>query len=336
MLTHSLQRLIDSVLLKFSGDDAIRADAMRSRILAVLMSLIVVTYIPLMLVVIYLFTHHSGQSSAAQNDDQETAVKAYAVRYLNAYLNNPANSDAIKHFYNGEVPQRNAGSALPPGGHATGVSSALPGMFTGEVQTWSVVVDCELPKEAHSASMVYVPLQVDIAVDKRGLFRAFTLPHTRSERPDGSAIELATETAVVPGSDVYNTVRGFLNALLIGHSDITPFIAAGSPMRAAEHSEFASVAIERITANSDLAVAQVVPPKADGIEVTASVSVLSGNGASMPMQYPLLMSVAGGHWQVDRINDAPKITIPDQGSTPAPTPPSSTTSDKPNALQEGS
>lgn len=336
MLTHSLQRLIDTVLLKFSGDDAIRADAMRARILAILMSLIVVTYVPLMLVVIYLFTHQGARSSAAQNDDQETAVKAYAVRYLDAYLNNPANSDAIKQFYSGEIAQRKAGSALPPGGRATGVSSALPGMFTGEVQTWSVVVDCEVPKEAHSASMVYLPLEVDVAVNKGGLFRAFTLPHKRSDRPDGSAVELATETAVTAGSDVYNTVKGFLNALLVGHSDITPFVVAGSPMKAAEHSEFASVAIERITANSDLAVAKDVPPKADGIEVTASVSVLSGNGASMPMQYPLLMSVAGGHWQVDRINDAPHITIPDQGSTPAPTPTSSTPSDKPDDLQEGS
>ncbi|MBO0882426.1 MAG: hypothetical protein J2P17_19260, partial [Mycobacterium sp.] len=325
MLTHSLQRLLHSIFLKFSGGDSIRADALRARFIGVLMSIILVTYIPLLLVVVYLFFHRQTPANTAAQQDQETAVKAYAVRYLNAYLSNPSNSDAIKQFYDGNIPQADAGSSLTPGGHATSVSSALPGRFTGGIQTWSVVVDCQLPKAAHSAATVYMPLQVDISIDSHGLFRSFTLPHPRPERPSGEAVQLATETSVAEGLPVYNTVRGFLNAMLIGHTDIAPYVAAGSTLKAAQHSSFAALHIERMTANSDLAAGQDVPPKADGVEITVDASVVSGSGVPMPMQFPLAVSVAAGHWQVDRINDSPSITVPDHGSSITPTTTASST-----------
>ena len=82
--------------------------------------------------------------------------------------------------------------------------------------------------------------------------------------------------------------------------------------------------------SSDLANAQDVPPKADGIEVTVRAVLQTASGVLMPMDFPLVMSVAGGHWQVDRINDAPSIIAPtDSGPSQPSTTPTTTTTTPP-------
>ena len=43
---------------------------------------------------------------------------------------------------------------------------------------------------------------------------------------------------------------------------------------------------------------------ADGVEVTVRATMQTASGVLMPMDFPLVMSVAGGHWQDDRNNDA--------------------------------
>jgi len=104
----------------------------------------------------------------------------------------------------------------------------------------------------------------------------------------------------------------------------------GSGLTAAQPPRFTTMAIERVQTNSDLANAQDVPPKADAIEVTVRAVMQTASGVLMPMDFPLLMSVAGGHWQVDRINDAPSIVAPnDLGSTQPSTTPTTTTTTPP-------
>ena len=119
--------------------------------------------------------------------------------------------------------------------------------------------------------------------------------------------------------------------MLTGQGDIAPYIAAGSGLTAAQPPRFTTMAIERIQTNSDLASVQEVPPKADSVEVTVRAVMQTASGVLMPMDFPLVMSVAGGHWQVDRMNDAPSIVAPNDpetwqsptsaSSTPATTPP---------------
>ena len=255
-----------------------------------------------------------------------SAIEAYATHYVDTYLKDPSNSAAIKQFYDGDVPA----SALPAGGRALRASSALPGVFLDGFQTYSVVVDAEIPKAANSASMVFVRLQVDISADRKNLFRAFTLPHARPDRPSGAPVELATQTLVSEDRPVYKTVSGFLSAMLTGQGDLAPYVAAGSGLTAAQPPRFTTMAIERVQTNSDLANAQDVPPKADGIEVTVRAVMQTASGVLMPMDFPLVMSVAGGHWQVDRINDAPSIVAPnDSGSSQPSTTPTTTTTTPP-------
>jgi hypothetical protein len=135
---------------------------------------------------------------------------------------------------------------------------------------------------------------------------------------------------------VYKTVKGFLNSYLVGQGpcrcqpgDTTPFIASGSTLKAPQNPDFVDMTVERVHANSDLAVAQDVPPKADGVEVTARVTVKTKSGVQLPMDFPLVMSVASGHWQVDQINDTPGFVPPSDSSSettsePTPTTPTTT------------
>lgn len=323
MLSRSINRLFGSLFLRLSGGDVVRADELRTRVIGALFGFILLTYVPLMAAVVLLIVNRPQDVNDVAQRDWETAIKAYAIRYVNTYLKDPSNSDALKSFCIDDV----AGSDLAPGGHAVGASSALPGVVVDGIQTWSVLVDTQVPKAANAMTMVDLPLQVDISIDKRGFFCAFSLPHARTERPSGQPVELATNIAVSEGRPVYNVAVGFLNAMLVGHGDLAPFIAAGSNLRAAQPPFFASVSIDRIQANSEVANAQDVPAKADGIEVTVRGQLLTPGGVAMPMDFPLVMSVAAGHWQVDRINDAPGIVVPadsaTNGSTPTPTPTSS-------------
>lgn len=326
MLSRPLQRFLDSIFLRIGGGDAIRADELRTRATGSFLTFIMLSYIPLIAAVALLAVNRPAAVNEAAERDQLSAIEAYATHYVDTYLKDPSNSAAIKQFYDGEVPA----SALPAGGRALRASSALPGVIVDGFQTYSVVVDAEIPKAANSASMVFVRLQVDISADRKNLFRAFTLPHARPDRPSGAPVELATQTLVSEDRPVFKTVSGFLSAMLTGQGDLAPYIAVGSGLTAAQPPRFTTMAIERVQTNSDLANAQDVPPKAEGIEVTVRAVMQTSSGVLMPMDFPLLMSVAGGHWQVDRINDAPSIVAPnDSGSTQAPTTTTTTTTTPP-------
>lgn len=321
MLTRALGRLSDDIFLKASGGDAIRADELRSRATGLFLSFIMLSYVPLVAAVLFLVMSRPTPVDPIAAGDQLDYVKAYALRYIDVYLKDPSNSDAIKQFYDGDIPT----SPLPPGGRALDAASCLPGVSTDGYQTYSVLVDAEVPKAAHAAAMVAMKLQVDISADADNLLRAFTLPHTRPAHQPGRSVELATQMTVSPDRPVFMTVKGFLGALLTRQGDLAPFVAAGSTLTPEPAGLYATLSVERVQVNSEVGAAQDVPQRADGLEVTARVTVQLANGVSMPMDFPLVMSVAGGHWQVDRINDAPGILAP-SASDSAPTGAPSTTS----------
>ena len=204
MLSRPLQRFLDSIFLRVSGGDTIRADELRMRATGTFLAFIMISYLPLIAAVVVLAMNRPQPVNEAAERDQLSAIEAYATHYVDTYLKDPSNSAAIKQFYEGDVPA----SALPAGGRALRASSALPGVFLDGFQTYSVVVDAEIPKAANSASMVFVRLQVDISADRKNLFRAFTLPHARPDRPSGAPVELATQTLVSEDRPVYKTVSG--------------------------------------------------------------------------------------------------------------------------------
>jgi hypothetical protein len=337
MLTRPLHRFLDSLFLRFSGGDTIRADELRMRATGSFLAFIMTSYVPLMVAVVLLIMNRPQPVDEVIERDQLTAIEAYATRYVDTYLKDPSNTAAIKQFYVGDVPA----SALPAGGRALRAASCLPGVFNDGFRTYSVVVDAEIPKAANAASMVPVKLQVDISADRRNLYRAFTLPHARPDRQSGRSVQLATQTLVSEDRPVYKTVTGFLSAMLTGQGDLAPYVAAGSRLTAEQPPRFTTMAIEHVQTNSEAATAQDVPPQADGVEVTARAVMQTASGVLMPMDFPLVMSVAGGHWQVDRINDAPSIIAPTDSGPSADTsttPTTTTTTPRmyPTSALEGS
>ena len=306
MLTRPLDRFLDALFLRICGGDTIRADELRTRATGSFLAFIMTSYVPLIAAVVLLIMNRPQPVDEVSERDQMTAIEAYATRYVDTYLKDPSNTDAIKYFYDGDVPA----SALPPGGRALRAASCLPGVFNDGFRTYSVVVDAEIPKAANAALMVPVKLQVDISADSRNLFRAFTLPHARPDRQPGLPVQLATQALVSEDRPVFKTVSGFLAAMLTGQGELAPYVTAGSTLTAEQPPRFTTMAIERVQTNSEAATAQDVPPKADVIEVTVRAVMQTASGVLMPMDFPLVMSVAGGHWQVDRINDAPSIITP--------------------------
>jgi len=332
-LAHPLRQFSDWLFLWISGGDPIRADELRARSKASFLAFMMLTYVPLVVGVLLLVVNRPQPVNEDKARDQITAIEDYSMRYVNTYLKDPSNAAAIKQFYNGDIPA----SPLPPGGHALWAGSALPGTFTDGYQTYSVIVTAEVPKAANSTSMVPMRLQVYISADPQNRFRAVSLPFARTDRPSGKPVTLATSISVAEDRPVYATVSGFLSAMLTGIGDVTPYVAAGSSLTASNPPRFSTLSIERVQTNSELATAQTVPPKASGIEVNIRAIVQTANGVQMPMDFPLLMSVAAGHWQVDQINDSPSIQVPtgtdsdSSTATPTRTSTSTTTAPRPTA-----
>lgn len=321
MLSRSLDRLLRSVFLRLARGDSLRAEELRTRAAGAFLAFIMFSYLPLIGAVLLLVGNRPVVVDEAAERDQLTYVEAFAARYVDVYLKDPANKTAIKRFYDGDVPA----SAVPAGGRALRASSCLPGVFREGFHTYSVLVDAEIPKAANAASMVALKLQVDISADEQNLLRAFTLPHARPDRLPGRAVLLGTQTLVAEDRPVYRTVSGFLAALLTGQGEIAPYVVGGSKLTAERPPRFTAIAIEQVQTNSDAGTAQTVPPQADGIEVTARAILQTASGVELPMDFPLVMSVAAGHWQVDRLNDSPSIAAPAQSgsggfSTPDTTP----------------
>lgn len=322
MLTHPLRNLLDWLFLRLSGGDGIRADELRARATASFLAFMMASYLPLAGAVALLVIHRPQPVDQDQARDQITMVEDYSMRYVNTYLKDPTNTAAIKEFYDGEVPA----SALPPGGRALWAASALPGVVVDGFRTYSVIVTAEIPKAANSASMVPIKLQTYVSADTNNRLRAVALPFTRPDRPAGKSVELSTSMLVSEDRPVYSTVTGFLSAMLTGVGDITPYIAYGSSLAASNPPQFTTLSIERVETNSELATAQTVPPKATDIEVNVRAVAQTPSGVLMPQDFPLVMSVAAGHWQVDRINDAPSIVAPNDSDSESPTTTPPTTS----------
>ncbi|SIJ21580.1 Uncharacterised protein [Mycobacteroides abscessus subsp. abscessus] len=334
MLTHRVRHVTESVFLKLAGGDPIKADALQVKTGQAYSGLIRIAFLPLVLAVVYLVGHQPADINAALAADQKTAIEGYAIRYLDVFLKDPSNAAALRAFYDGDVPA----SPIPPGGRTTGVSSALPGKVIGGFQSWSVVVDTQVPKATNSTSTFYLPLQVEISIDRLGLFRAFTLPHARTDRPEGKPVQLATTITVSDDRPLYKTVNGFLGAMLLGQGEIQPYIASGANLRAADPPRFVTLSIEQVQASSEEAVGQEVPAKADNVEVTVRALAQTSAGVIFPMDYPLVMSVAAGHWQVNSINDAPTFVPPDDTGigVPSSSPTTTTTRTRSPLAKEGS
>lgn len=229
MLNHPIRRLLDSAFLRISGGDAIRADELRARCTSSFLSFIMASYVPLLLAVALLVVNRPQPVNEDIARDQIIAVEDFAMRYVNTYLKDPSNASAIKQFYDGEIPA----SPLPPGGSVLWAGSALPGPITDGFKTYSVLVTAGIPKAANSSSMVAMRLQTNISADLKNNFRAFTLPFSRPFREPGQPVTLATTIQVADDRPVYKTVSGFLSAMLTGVGDITPYIAQGSSLTAA-------------------------------------------------------------------------------------------------------
>lgn len=334
MLTQTLHQFTESVYLRLSGGDAIKANELRARTTRRLLSTVLVLFLPLVLVVGWLALRVLQPADPQGERDVERAVGAYALHCADLYLKNPSDGASMATCFHGEIPS----SALPAGGRALTVSSVRPSRATADVQTWSVIVDGEIPQTVSSSTTVPIRLGADVSIDSSGLMRMVMLPRIWPGRGEGQPVEVITDTEVAADRPLYKTAEGFLSALFVGQGkcqcepgDPTPWAAAIADFKPAPKPLFATMAIRQIRANNETALAQAVPPKADGIEVTVRTVMQTPSGVQLPMDFPLLMSVVGGRWQVDAINDAPSVIAPSKSGLSTPTTaPSTTTTTAPS------
>lgn len=334
MLTRWVGGLADTLFLRISGGDSIRADELRARSTRKLLTFVLLAFVPLVLTVGWLATKALKPTDFQAERDVERTVGGYAFDCIDRYLKDPSDSASVKSCFSSQMPP----TPLPIGGRALTVSSVTPARSVGGFQTWSVIVDAEIPEAAGSSTNVTIRLGADVSVDTNGLMRMVMLPRPRPERAEGQPVEVATDTEVTEDRPLYNTAKGFISALFVGQGDCrcepgdpTPWAAASGNFKPAAKPLFATMAITAMSANSEDAVGQNVPPKASGVEVTVRTVMETPSGVHLPMDFPLVMSVVGGRWQVDAINDSPAITPPDSTFSSVTTAPSTTATTSPRS-----
>lgn len=312
-ITHRVGGLLDWVYLRAAKNDPLRADELRTEWTGKWLKIVLAGFPVLAVIVAVLFIIVASRGE--DSDEERKAVEAYSMRYLNTYLKDPNNPAAVRQFYCGDdFPA----VAIPAGGRAVAVNSALPGKTSstkaGVFRTWSVIVDTEIPKAANSTSTFYVPMRILVSVDPNNLLCGVTLPGPSTERKSGTPVQLASTIEITSDRPLYSTVQNFLTASLTGKGDLAPYVAEGSRFRRPESPRFLDVTITSVRASSDLASGQNVPAKADGIEVSVRGYAQLASGVNLPIDELLVLSVAAGHWQVEQLNDAPNVLAPSDSS----------------------
>ena len=80
MLSRPLQRFLDSIFLRVSGGDTIRADELRMRATGSFLAFIMISYLPLIAAVALLVMNRPQPVNEAAERDQLSAIEAYATR----------------------------------------------------------------------------------------------------------------------------------------------------------------------------------------------------------------------------------------------------------------
>jgi hypothetical protein len=255
--------------------------------------------------------------------DEQTAVEEFACRFVATFLElTPATKDLLTPFWDGDINP----PAVPMTVRSTQPFSILPAQSLPHVRVWSVIVDTAVANQVDSTQSTHLMVQAAIAVNSDYTMRAVSRPAVRPAREPGVAPQISVTVQAGADTPVFATVSGFLSALLVGQGSLDRYVAAGSTLTPITPPPMINVAVDKLVVPDPSVAADTVPTHPMTARVVATATVDTAAGNRLELDYPLVLSVSAGRWQVDRIDDAPPVDdIAPTDKKPTTSAPSTTT-----------
>ena len=241
--------------------------------------------------------------------NRASAVDGFADAFVNVYLSG-AGSDALTdytsvHIDPSPVPVAVLKSAPWSTQHA---DSGF-----GNVDLWSVVVGAFVKPVGRAPQIRHY--QVPVAVIN-GTLRAVSAPALVNGPALGFDPELAYPQQLGAGTELYDTVAGFLSAWLTGGGDLQRY-SASAGIRSFSPAPFTHVSVSAIGADTAI---PAVPAEGFTARILVNAAAQDSDMASTVLSYPLTVSFRGGKWFITGIDLTPKLGGRISPVTPSPTP----------------
>lgn len=123
-------------------------------------------------------------------------------------------------------------------------------------------------------------------------------------------------TQVGSGGMVHNTVTGFLDAYLVGGSDLSRYLAPGTDLVAIAPAPFTDVTLTGLVSIEPGD--HQSPEDGDEVNVLVTATAAMVTAQAVTVEYSLSMKARAGRWEITAIEAAPEIPVSPTPGDPAP------------------
>ncbi|MBY0443535.1 MAG: conjugal transfer protein [Mycobacteriaceae bacterium] len=175
---------------------------------------------------------------------------------------------------------------------------------TGATQQWSVVISvAERPFPTAAAHTAYYRLPV--LYSNYGL-RASALPARINGPGAGADAPLAYPTTLADTCPAFVTVAGFITSYLTGAGGLERYVTTDSGLLPA--ADYRSAHLTQLLANHTTP-DHSVPADGTTLHVLATVNALTSQFAPLQLNYPIVLTVTSGRWNVSGLDYAPLLAV---------------------------
>lgn len=238
----------------------------------------------------------SSTEASVEDERQRAAAGEFAQRLITDWLETPRGQEDRLDTYGLDADM----VQLPERAGKT----SQPAVFAAEESgngVWAITVGVTVTQPATKVRERHY-YQVPVSYIE-GALSAQTLPTPVAAPTTAASSRLGYRAEAAPGDPVYETVEGFLAALLTGAADLDRYLAPGATIRPIAPAPYRAVEPTDIR----LDVTPLAQP-ADGDTLHALVTATASTGADVQersVQYPLTLQARSSRWEVTDIATAP-------------------------------
>ena len=248
----------------------------------------------------------TAPAEVADTRGEQAAVEEFATRFVTTWLS--VTNDTAEDELAGLVEIPDAAQFPAEGMRAS--DPAIADVRQAGTGIWSVTVAVTaIPAGADQGVRRF--FQVPIVYDD-GRLAALALPAPVAAPTMADLPSLEYPSDLSPSDPAWQTVSGFMSALLAGKGDITRYLTPGTHVSPVSPAPYGAIRIDHLAAAVDLGVEPAREP-ADGEELAVLVTVTglesrtSADGLSM--QYALVLTGRDGRWEVTEVETSPHVDV---------------------------
>lgn len=237
------------------------------------------------------------KSITAAEVSQGQSAGEFARGFITAWLRGTrGNEQEVAVYLGGTVP---LGLKLPDAAPAISEVNLVSIDPHGPGQ-WTAVVGVTVGEKTGPLRRFY---SVPIKGEEHSYVSA-SLPTPVAAPTVASAVASQYGAQVSATSTVWQSVAGFLSAVLAGQADVSRFTSPDVQIMAITPAPYSTVEIATVTANREIATSDTAPASGAKLKVMATVNGVTAGG-STTVQYALDLAGRDGRWEIAAIDPYP-------------------------------